>query len=82
MPNYFQFCHFKEFVKNRLHFVKIQKWNPEGDVPPKNKMFVSFKLICPGFALIGMIPESRAVHFHFRAGSTFSVPVCTVPHGH
>ena len=26
---------------------------------------------------------SRAVvvHFNFRAGSTFPVPVCTVPHG-
>ena len=22
------------------------------------------------------------VHFNFRAGSTFPVPVCTVPHGH
>ena len=25
---------------------------------------------------------SRIVHFNFRAGSTFPVPVCTVPHGH
>ena len=22
------------------------------------------------------------VHFNFRAGSTFPVPICTVPHGH
>ena len=25
---------------------------------------------------------AAVVHFNFRAGSTFPVPVCTVPHGH
>ena len=26
--------------------------------------------------------RAAVVHFNFRAGSTFPVPVCTVPHGH
>ena len=26
--------------------------------------------------------QSAVVHFNFRAGSTFPVPVCNVPHGH
>ena len=28
------------------------------------------------------IARAAVVHFNFRAGSTFPVPVCTVPHGH
>ena len=26
--------------------------------------------------------QAAVVHFNFRAGLTFPVPVCTVPHGH
>ena len=26
--------------------------------------------------------QAAVVHFNFRAGSIFPVPVCTVPHGH
>ena len=27
-------------------------------------------------------PRAAVVHFNFRAGSTFLIPVFTVPHGH
>ena len=29
-----------------------------------------------------LIARAAVVHFDFRAGSTFPVSVCTVPHGH
>ena len=28
-----------------------------------------------------VLSRAAVVHFNFRAGSTFPVPVCTVPHG-
>ena len=31
--------------------------------------------------IFARITGSRIVHLNFRAGTTFPVPVCTVPHG-
>ena len=34
------------------------------------------------FNNLTMSPRAALVHLYLRAGSTFPVPVCTVPHGH
>ena len=37
---------------------------------------------CLRFIHCESVTQAAVVHFNFRAGSTFPVTVCTVPHGH
>ena len=34
------------------------------------------------YCFFSIFSRAVVVHFNFRAGSTFPVPVCSVPHGH
>ena len=66
----------------RLAYTTLLKLFPYFRFPSRNIFLIFFKGTVSGFFLTKMTmydSPAAVVHLNFRAGSTFSFPVCTVP---